>query len=123
MITTVDRSPLRRERRAGELVELSAVPRRMVLVWAALFLNVLTFYAVPIVVPVPAAVGQLMTQGALPLALGLALIVAATGLVLAGVYRLNQTAVQRTLEPRRQELQALLASLEDPAPDTSESSR
>lgn len=75
MITTVDRSPLRRQRRAGELVELSAVPRRMVLVWAALFLNVLTFYAVPIVVPIPAAIGQLMTQGALPLALGLALIV------------------------------------------------
>ena len=76
MTVTVDRSPLlRREWQAGALVELSAVPRRMVVVWAALFLNVMTFYAVPIVVPVPPALGQLVTQGALPLALGLALMV------------------------------------------------
>ena len=76
MTATVDRSPLlRREWQAGALVELSAVPRRMVVVWAALFLNVMTFYAVPIVVPVPPALGQLVTQGALPLALGLALMV------------------------------------------------
>ena len=42
---------LRRERSAGELVEWNAVPRRLVRVWGALFMNVLTFYGVPILVP------------------------------------------------------------------------
>ncbi|MBW9210782.1 hypothetical protein KV100_14070 [Mumia sp. zg.B21] len=44
------------------------------LAWAALFLNVLTFSARPILLPVPQPVGQLVTQGALPLALVLALL-------------------------------------------------
>ena len=64
-----------RERQVGALVEAAAVPRRMVLVWGALFLNVLAFYATATVLPVPQPVGQLATQGALPLALALALIV------------------------------------------------
>lgn len=64
-----------RERQVGALVEAAAVPRRMVLVWGALFLNVLAFYATPTVLPVPQPVGQMATQGALPLALALALIV------------------------------------------------
>jgi polyferredoxin len=66
---------LRREHTVVELVEWSAVPRRMVLVWGALFLNVLAFYGVPILVPIPATIGQMLAQGALPVALGLALIV------------------------------------------------
>jgi hypothetical protein len=66
---------LRRERSTGELVEWNAVPRRMVLVWGALFMNVLTFYGVPILVPIPGPIGQLVSQGALPLALLLALMV------------------------------------------------
>ena len=44
---------------------------------------------------------------------------AVAGAILAGVYWLNQHAVRSQLEPRRQELQALLASLKDtgePAP-------
>lgn len=49
--------------------------RRVLLVWAALFLNVLAFGDFPRVIPVPVVVGQLVTQGALPLALVLALMV------------------------------------------------
>lgn len=49
-------------------------PRVLVgLAWAALFLNALTFSARPILLPVPQTVGQLATQGALPLALLFAL--------------------------------------------------
>ena len=76
MTTVVATSGLRhREDSAQKFVERSAVPRRMILVWAALFLNVLAFYAVPVLIPIPGPIGQMVTQGALPLALGLALIV------------------------------------------------
>jgi hypothetical protein len=66
---------LYRERRVGELVEASAIPRRMVVVWAALFLNVLAFSGLPTLLPIPGPIGQLITQGSLPLALVLALVV------------------------------------------------
>jgi hypothetical protein len=36
--------------------------------------------------------------------------------VLSGVYWINQVAVRSTLEPRRQELETLLASLKDETP-------
>jgi hypothetical protein len=49
--------------------------RRVLLAWAALFLNVLAFGDFPRIIPVPVVVGQLLTQGALPLALVLALMV------------------------------------------------
>lgn len=42
--------------------------------WAALFANVLTFFGLPILIPIPGPLGQLMAQGALPLALLLALL-------------------------------------------------
>jgi hypothetical protein len=48
--------------------------------------------------------------------------VAVVGMLFAGVYRLNQTAVRSALEPRHRELQGLLASLKDFPPDTGESS-
>lgn len=48
------------------------VPRSLVLVWAALFLNVLTFLG-PTVLPIARPVGQMITQGVLGLALLLAL--------------------------------------------------
>lgn len=52
------------------------VPWRMVAAWGALFFNVLAFYSVPAtVVTIPSPVGQLMTQGSLALAIGLALTV------------------------------------------------
>jgi hypothetical protein len=49
--------------------------KRVAVVWAALFLNVLAFSQQPLVLPIPGPIGQLVTQGALPLALGLALMV------------------------------------------------
>jgi O-antigen/teichoic acid export membrane protein len=47
--------------------------RRVQIVWALLFLNVLTFTVQPIVLPIPHIVGQLLTQGALGVAFVLAL--------------------------------------------------
>jgi hypothetical protein len=52
--------------------------RRAGLAWALLLLNVLTFYpqtwsGQPLLVPIPAALGKLVTQGALPAALLMAL--------------------------------------------------
>jgi hypothetical protein len=51
-----------------------AADQRVALVWGALFLNVLAF-AGGSMLPIPGAIGQLMTQGALLLAFGLALTV------------------------------------------------
>jgi hypothetical protein len=47
--------------------------RRVQVVWALLFFNVLSFTSQPIVLPIPHFVGQLLTQGALVLALLMAL--------------------------------------------------
>ncbi len=69
------------ERLAGRRREL----RQVTLVWAALFLNVLTF-AGPTVLPIPAGWGQMVTQGALLGALGLALVVNARGLVQVNLF-------------------------------------
>lgn len=54
------------------------VRRRAGLVWALLFLNVLTFAAgtwnqEPLIVPIPSVIGKIITQGALPAALVVAL--------------------------------------------------
>ena len=49
--------------------------KRVALIWGALFLNVLAYATMPTVVPIPGRVGQLLTQGALAVALGLALMV------------------------------------------------
>ncbi|MGP8205044.1 MAG: O-antigen ligase family protein [Acidimicrobiales bacterium] len=49
--------------------------RRVQLVWVLLWFNVLSFAPQPLVVPIPHIVGQVMTQGALVLALVLALTV------------------------------------------------
>ncbi len=50
------------------------VRRRVGIVWGLLILNALTFYAgMTLVVPIPHRVGQVITQGALPLALLVAL--------------------------------------------------
>ncbi len=52
------------------------VRRRVSIVWGLLILNALTFYSsISLVVPIPHRVGQVITQGALPLALLLALTV------------------------------------------------
>ncbi len=51
------------------------------LAWAALFMNVLTFSGFPTLVPIPGSIGQLVTQGSLVLALGLALLVNPSGII------------------------------------------
>jgi len=54
------------------------------------------------------------TDGAV---IGLALALLLTGWITRWVYRLNQAAVQKRLEPRREELEALLAALEQRGAD------
>ena len=52
-----------------------AVQRRVGLIWALLFLNVLSFSGGPIIIPIPSAAGKLITQGSLAVALLLVLTV------------------------------------------------
>ena len=52
----------------------SALLRGPLPVWAALFVNVLTFSNLPTAVPIPGSVAQMITQGALVLAVLLALV-------------------------------------------------
>jgi hypothetical protein len=49
------------------------IQRRVTLVWSLLFLNVLTFAPHQSVLPIPSSLGQLITQGSLPLAIIVAL--------------------------------------------------
>ena len=58
-----------------------ALLRGPFLIWTALLLNVLTFGALPMVVPIPHAIGQMACQGALPLAILLGLLANPGGLV------------------------------------------
>ncbi len=52
------------------------IRRRVGIAWGLLILNALTFYAgMPLAVPIPHRIGQVITQGALPLALLVALTV------------------------------------------------
>jgi O-antigen ligase len=71
-LSAVDLAPPRH--RADDL-RIRGVPRRMLAVWGALFFNVLAFSGNPTVVPIPRPIGQLLTQGALMLAVVLALTV------------------------------------------------
>jgi hypothetical protein len=82
-LSVLERPTVRRRRRASavltpEQVRERSIQRRVVLVWSLLFLNVLTFYrstwnGQPLLVPIPYRIGQLITQGALPAALAVAL--------------------------------------------------
>lgn len=56
-------------------VRWRSADKRVAVVWGALFLNVLTFGGMPMLLPIPGPVGQLLTQGSLVVALGLALMV------------------------------------------------
>jgi hypothetical protein len=67
-------------------VSRPSVDRRVRLAWGALFLNVLAFSGLPTVVPIPGPVGQLLTQGALPMALALALASNPQGLIRPNLY-------------------------------------
>lgn len=65
------------ERAAG----VRPIPVLVMVAWAGVFLNVLAFTGIPTVIPVPPAAGQLVTQGALPVAVLLALVVNRGGVV------------------------------------------
>ena len=81
--------------------------------------NVFWWYLLPLALPILAFFGQIAWQvrssGWLA-ALVVALVVLVGVVVFGAVYRLNQDGVRSELEPRRQELEALLASLKDETP-------
>lgn len=54
--------------------------------WAAVFVNVLAFSALPTLVPIPGVIGQLVTQGALPAALLLAILANRHGVIRPNVF-------------------------------------
>lgn len=62
------------------------IPVLLGLAWAALFVNVMAFSALPTVVPIPSAVGQLVTQGALVAAALLALLMNPKGVLRPHVF-------------------------------------
>ena len=81
---TLTTSALRARLRRG--VSGRPVNRWVLLAWGALFLDVLAFSGLPTVVPIPGPLGQLVTQGALPLAFVLALAANPTVLFRANLY-------------------------------------
>lgn len=93
--------------------------------------NVFWWYLLPLALSILAFVGQVTWQewsdgwwtalaaGGWWTVLSMAIMVAIAVIVFAAVYWLNQYAVRCELEPRRQELQALLASLKDETPAAS----
>lgn len=76
--------------------------------------NIFWWYLLPIVATlgISVCVSLWHTRHSGPAVIGWVLYAIFGGLVYWGVYRLNQWAVRKQLEPRRQELEALLASLE-----------
>jgi hypothetical protein len=124
----VDR--LRHSRRPPEPGEplLQCVERSLSQVEHQIWLlrNIAWWYLLPLAVAALAFVGHVAWDGrsfGWLTALVTAVVVAVVGMVFAGVYWLNQTAVRSALEPRRWELHGLLASLKDSPPDTGESSK
>ncbi len=84
--------------------------------------NVLWWYLLPLAIPGLAFVGQVSWQersGGWGTAVVASVVVAFVAIVFAGVYWMNQYAIRAELEPRRRELETLLMSLEDEAPDAS----
>jgi hypothetical protein len=85
--------------------------------------NVVWWHLLPLALSIFAFFGHVAWQlrsGGWPTALTVAAVAVIAAIILVGVYRLNQNAVRTELLPRRQELEALLMSLQDepPAPST-----
>jgi hypothetical protein len=92
-----------------EEVRERSIRRRVILVWILLFLNVLTFYRFtwngePLLVPIPYRIGQLITQGALPAALCVALTVNRRILIRPNIFLFLLTLLV---------IEALIAALSD----------
>ena len=84
--------------------------------------NVFWWYLLPPGLSILAFFGQIAWEaraGGWWTVLGTAGLISVVFIVFAGVYRLNQAAVRAHLEPRRQELEALLKSLQDESPAVS----
>jgi hypothetical protein len=84
--------------------------------------NVFWWYLLPLLIPMLAFFGQVAWQqrsGGWLTAVSLAIVVAIVLIVFASIYWLNQKAVGSELEPRRQELETMLASLRDETPSAS----
>jgi hypothetical protein len=84
--------------------------------------NIFWWYLLPLAFAMLAFSGQVAwrTRSGGPAAAAIvALIVIVELMITAGVYRLNQDAIRRELGPRREELLALLVSLEDETPGES----
>ena len=76
--------------------------------------NVVWWYLLPIQIGLAALIGSVAWQArsaGLAVIMGLAAFALVCGLLGWGVYHLNQIAVRKSLEPRRQELETLLSSL------------
>lgn len=81
--------PVRHDGRAAPALESETQGKVPILVfgaWAALLLNVLPFLDLPVLVPIPGTVGRILTQGALPLALVLALAANRVGILRRSVF-------------------------------------
>jgi hypothetical protein len=121
---------LRHSRRPPEPAEplLECVERSLSQVDQQIWLlrNIAWWYLLPLAISALAFVGHvawLERSIGWPTALITALVVVVVGMVFTGVYWLNRAAVRSMLEPRRRELQGLLASLKDSPADAGESSR
>jgi hypothetical protein len=82
--------------------------------------NVAWWYLLPLALPLLAFFGQIawrQRSEGWRAAVATSVAVALVAVVFAGVYWLNQYAVQCGLEPRRRELKTLLASLDDETPE------
>jgi len=78
--------------------------------------NVLWWYLLPLALPILAYFGQSAWEarsGGWLATLTVAVVVIVVVIVFTGIYRLNQNAIRSALEPRHQELEALLTSLKD----------
>jgi hypothetical protein len=81
--------------------------------------NILWWYLLPFAGPMMAFLAQVAWQkrsGGWGIALNVAIVAAMAAITFASIYWLNRHAVRSRLEPRRQELEAMLISLSDDSP-------
>jgi hypothetical protein len=75
--------------------------------------NVAWWYLAPIAVPMLLFFAQISWAGGVAGLFGMAAVVALESVMFGWIYRINQAAVVSHLEPRRRELEAVLAGLEE----------